>query len=135
MGILDAVFGGRGGLVEVLSQTLGGAAVVRVAVGSTRDDSTGRISTKYADFPVSFIPDATAQKFARSAVPDGDGGALQSVAADIAGAFPASQVDAEPRAGRDVLRVDGLEYRLTTVEAVRVGDAVVQYRVTGMRAA
>lgn len=133
MGILDAVFGGRGGLVEVLSQTLGGAAVVRVAVGSTRDDSTGRISTKYADFPVGFIPDAASQNAGAAAVPEGNGGALQNVATEISGTFPASQVDAAPRAGRDLLRVGAVEYRLTAVDTVRVGDAVVQYRVNGTR--
>lgn len=134
MGVLDAIFGGKNGLVVALSKTFGGTATLRITTGTEKEAITGRVVPTFADYVVSFIPDAAAQNSARSAVPDGDGGALQSVAADIAGAFPASQVDAEPRAGRDVLRVDGLEYRLTTVEAVRVGDAVVQYRVTGARA-
>lgn len=133
MGILDSVFGGRGGLVDVLSQTLGGTATVRVATGSTRDATTGKLTPTFVDYVVSFIPGAAAQNSGASSVPENEGGALQRVATEISGTFPASQIGAVPRAGRDLLRVGAVDYRITAVDAVRVGDAVVQFRVNGTR--
>lgn len=122
MGVLDSVFSGRKGVVAMLAQTLGGEAIAKIAVGKTTDERTGEIRTTFAEKRVPFVPENATQSEAASAVPEGAANGLRRVATEIVGTVPAAFFDAAPRAGRDFLNVDGVDYRLERVETVRVGN-------------
>ncbi len=128
MGILDSVFSGESGIVSLLHQQLGGKAILRIVSSTEIDKDTHRIKPKeYTDFEVSFVPDANSDaqtNLSNNAV---------SMARTISGTIPASEITIRPLVGRDFLVVNAENYRIESVDALRVGDEVVQYSISGKR--
>lgn len=129
MGVLDNVFGGDGGIVSILSETLGGDALLKTITGRTRNEETLTFEPFYSTKRVAFVPESVAQD-PGTATADGS---LEQAKTKIVGSVPAAGIENAPRADSgDLLLVDGVEYKITDVEALRVGNVVVQYKLTGV---
>ena len=133
MGILDATFAGKSGLVATLHETLGGRAVVKIA-SFRKEKRTGAVERFYASYAVPFVPSsATARKVDLSA-PGATRSDIRESASTLAGTIPVASLEVEPRAERDLIVYQGAEYLIVAVDLLSVGDLPVQYSITAERA-
>ena len=140
MGVLDRVFGGGGGLVNMLADLLGGECRLTYVHEQTYDETTHRDVTDETYQVLPFIP---AENDVSSGTVSALGGLLagrnQSEQELIrsekrcVGTIPSANMVRSPIAGRD--RFDHLRktYRIVHVKENTVGDTVVSYTVTGVQ--
>lgn len=132
MGLLDNVFGGAGGVTNTLHNLLGGTATIRIAT-STRDETTGRVDTTWDEYDVPFIPGTGAESKTPLSAPGASRSDVREPLSVLSGSIPTAALDAPPRAERDKIVYQGVEYLITTVDSVNIGDVSVQYSITAKR--
>lgn len=132
MGVLDSVFAGENGVSALLHGMLGGTATVRVVTGHARDE-VGIVTTQYTDYNVQFVPAEINDEKSSEAAPGTGRSDVRLPLNEIAGSFPCSDVAEQIVSERDSIIVNGVQYLITAISTLKVGDADVQYSIHGQR--
>lgn len=141
MGVLDKVFAGKKGLLNVLADKLGGTVRLIYVNEFSYDEQNNKDVVRESYQVLPFIPSA-GTSIENPAVVSGAseiwGMKSQSevVLSDktCAGTIPSANVIREPVAGRDRFERGGNVYRITVVKPNMVGDSLVSYFLTGVQA-
>ena len=126
---MDDVFSGEGGYVHALIDAFGESATVRRPTGDA-----GGAATSFEEVRARFVPSAAigregASRIAGATVSTREPTLLRRREARLDGVLSAVGLSAAPRAAVDRLVAAGREYRIETVEEIRVGGRVAAYRL------
>ncbi len=127
MGVLDNVFGGLSGVSSVLHNMLGGTATVKY-----RSLSSGAlVVTSSVDVP--FVPTTNKQERQPETSEKRVLSGVRTPANILSGTIPCAFLLSNLREEIDVIAVGGVDYVVTTVETLRVGNVNVQYAITARK--
>ncbi len=140
MGVLDAVFGGSEGLVNVLAEQLGGTVRLIYVHEQDYDEESEKDVMRESYQVLPFIPEKTSGNANMSyhtgssyvGRPASEGEGMLSTRT-CSGTIPACNVVREPEAGHDRFERIGKTYRITEVKPNIVGDTIVSYDLTGVQ--
>lgn len=127
MGILDKVFSGHKGIVNVLAGKLGGTATITYQTGQTYNEETDSYSTQSSSVSVDAIPDNR-----RNGLRNSEGGIIVEDS-DIILTVPSCQLQTIPTIHRDAITYNSIIYKITQIESNHVGNEVVSYKISGKR--
>ena len=125
---MDDVFTGERGYVHALIDAFGETATVRRPTGNAEG------ATRFEEERARFVPSAAigregASRVAGATVSTREPTLLRRREARLEGFLSAVGLSAAPTAAVDRLVVAGREYRIETVEEIRVGGRVAAYRL------
>ena len=140
MGVLDKVFAGKKGLLNVLADKLGGTVRLVYVNEFSYDEQNNKDAVRESYQVLPFIPSENTS-IENPAVVSGAseiwGMKSQSevVLSDktCAGTIPSANVIREPVSGRDRFERGGIVYRLTSVKPNYVGDSLISYFLSGVQ--
>lgn len=140
MGVLDEVFGGSEGLVNVLAENLGGTVRLIYVHEQDYDEESGNDVMRESYQVLPFVPAKTigntnvsyptGSSYVGRPSSEGEG---MIATQTCSGTIPACNVVREPGAGCDRFERIGKTYRITEVKPNIVGDTIVSYDLTGVQ--
>ncbi len=133
MGILDKVFGGKKGIVNLLACQFGGTIRLIYVVGVEYNETTGKETHYETSVVLPFLPSEENVSVAQSQVPGNDASGLIDSNEQINGSVPAANVLREPQALRDKMEYNGTIYLIQSVRKVFLGNTLTDYYLTGIR--
>ncbi|MDO4587885.1 MAG: hypothetical protein Q4C95_11410 [Planctomycetia bacterium] len=133
MGLLDKVFGGKKGVVNVLAKQFGGTIRVIFVNGINYNESTHTETESLSYSVVSFLPSKKKSQYAESQLPNADSNGLLNRPETCSGTVPACQLYKEPKAGQDRFEYRGSVFRIDTVDKSFVGDTLTEYQISGTK--
>lgn len=132
MGILDSIFAGDSGLVSSLHNTLGGTATIKIAVFQ-RNAERGTVETQYQSYEVPFVPASGVDSTTDLNAPSASRNDYREPLGNLSGTIPTSALDVAIRPEKDLIELNGVEYLITNVDVLRVGNADAMYSITAIR--
>ena len=132
MGILDAVFTGKSGLVANLHEMLGGTATIKRA-SFQRNLDEGTIDAVYERFDVPFVPNSGAGSGEDLNAPGTSRTDFKEPLDVLQGSIPTSALDVVIRPQKDVIEYQGIDYLITNVETLRVGNFDAMFTITATK--
>lgn len=132
MGILDSIFAGDSGLVSSLHNTLGGTATIKIAVFQ-RNAERGTVETQYQSYEVPFVPASGVDSTTDLNAPGASRNDYREPLGNLSGTIPTSALDVAIRPEKDLIELNGVEYLITNVDVLRVGNADAMYSITATR--
>lgn len=132
MGILDSVFAGENGLVASLHETFGGTATIKRATFQ-RNVAEGTVTAEYETTTVPFVPTTGVGSGVDLNAPGTSRSDFKEPLDTLQGSIPTSALDAAIRAHKDTIVYQGVEYLITNVDTLRVGDEDAMVTITATR--
>ncbi len=129
--MLERLFSGENGMAARLVGLLGGVGQIKILWSPTgdyeiRDVPYAIASEKDAEGP---SPTPGGRTWETNAVSNG----LRRLESEFSCFVPSISLEAAPRVGTDLFRVDGRDYAIERVDFVRAGNEVVLYKLTCAR--
>ncbi|MDO4558526.1 MAG: hypothetical protein Q4C47_06145 [Planctomycetia bacterium] len=124
--VLEDVFCGPNGLVNLLSDMLGGSIRLTYVLRQGWDETRNRDVSDETYQVLPFVPGDTVSS---------NGSEEETILATrmCTGSVPSACLIREPVADRDRFEFRGILYRITRVEPVSVGNRIAAYTLTGVR--
>lgn len=134
MGILDKVFAGQKGIVNVLAEKLGGTATIVYVTKGNYNKVTDSYSDTETTQTVNFLPSTCSDIIKTSYVSTNGGfsmsGGLERENFDLAGTISAAEITTIPEPNKDKIRYNGKTFYIVSIKTNYVGEVAISYAIT-----